>query len=101
MRPTARRPEARECSKIPPFPSGPGLTSTAMGPMMPFGDAVPHRREPSPLLRQKTDSRLSIKPVLSTETTMRSAVHDEYAHAASSQSLSGGADESFPFGPFD
>ena len=45
--------------------------------------------------------RLSIKPILGTETTIPSAIHDEYAHPASSQSLNGGADESFPFGPFD
>src|SRR2546426_2441359 len=60
-----------------------------------------HRHEPSSAPSVLDDFRLSINPILSTDTTIRSAIYDESAHAASSQSLNGGADESFPFGPFD
>ena len=70
-------------------------------PMIPFRDAVPHRHEPGSTPSVFDDFRLGIKAVLSTETTIRSAIHGDFAHAASSQSLNGGADESFPFGPFD
>src|SRR5207249_4011281 len=44
---------------------------------------------------------VSINAILCTDTTIRSAFYGESAHAASSLSLNGGADESFPFGPFD
>src|SRR3989442_13638147 len=70
-------------------------------PMVPLGDAVPHRHEPSSTPFVYDDFRLSIRPVLSTGRTIRPAFHGDFAHTASSQSLNGGADESFPFGPFD
>src|SRR6266581_8780085 len=69
-------------------------------PMVPLGDAAPHRHAPSSTPSVYDDFRLSIRPVLSTGRTIRPAFHGDFAHTASSQSLNGRADESFPFGPF-